>query len=196
MYYSFVRMHFKLVKFKNDQLLIIKKNFLNKNHFKFKKICEIISKFVKKPLELNLIRVYYPYNDSNIFVKFLALNIKKMKMKMIIKKLLKKAVFKKSNSSSSGLGNIYSYLVQSEGLNAKSVNNINIPAFLTGFRIKIAGRLMSKVLIPKKTVTNTVKGTTSKNKIQFLDKARFTSKNKRGAYSITVHFGQNLINQS
>jgi len=197
-YYSFARTHLKFVKFKNEEILVFNKTFLNKNYLKLKKISEIISKFFKKPLELNLIRVYYPYNDSNIFVNFLALNIKRMKMKMVIKKLLKKAVFKNSHNykSSYVLNNIQS-LQSITGLNNKTddfnANAFqNIPAVLSGFKIKIAGRLMSKVLIPRKTVTNTIKGTVSKNKIQFLDRARFTSKNKRGAYSITVHFGQNL----
>ena len=170
---------------------------------KLKKISEIISKFFKKPLELNLIRVYYPYNDSNIFVNFLALNIKRMKMKMLIKKLLKKAVFKKANNykTSYVLNNLSLATPNSEILsdNIEDFNSManipsNIPAVLSGFKIKVAGRLMSKVLIPRKTVTNNIKGTVSKNKIQFLDRARFTSKNKRGAYSITVNFGQNLQN--
>ena len=44
---------------------------------RFKKLCEILSNLFKKPVELDLIRLHYPYNDSNILVNLLGLMINK-----------------------------------------------------------------------------------------------------------------------
>jgi hypothetical protein len=57
---------------------------------------------------------------------------------------------------------------------------------LTGFKIKISGRLARQRVVPKKTVKTTYKGAISNNKYNLVDQATFTGKNKKGAYSIRV----------
>ncbi len=61
---------------------------------RFEKLCEILSKFFKKPIELDLIRLHYPYNDSHILVNLLGIMINKIKLRMIIRRLFEKAVIK------------------------------------------------------------------------------------------------------
>ena len=68
-----------------------------------------------------------------------------------------------------------------------------VPSFLSGLKIRIAGRLMTQPVIPRRTVYTTFRGTSSKGKINFSDTARFTNKNKRGAYTISITAGQNFI---
>lgn len=140
---------------------------------KFKNLCEILSNLFKKPVELDLIRLHYPYNDSNILANFLAIMINKIKLRIIIKKLFGNAILKNKKFS-----------------NTKT-NKLNIlPSFLSGINIKIAGRLLNNRIVPRKTVKTIRRGSVAKGKINYLDVARSTNKNKRGAYSITVSSGQ------
>ena len=159
-------------------LKIKKVSLLNRknNYNKFNNICEILNLLFKKNVELDLIRLHYPYTDSNILVNLLSLLIKKMKVRIIIKKLLKKAVIKN-----------------------KSLNLVNknkkmyfIPTFISGIKIKIGGRLMTHRLIPRKTVTVFSRGIITNSRVNFSNIARFTRKNKRGAFSITVSSGHNF----
>jgi len=142
---------------------------------KFKKLCEILSRLFKKPVELNLIRLHYPYNDSNILVNLLGIMINKIKVRIILRKLFRKAVIKNLKK-----------------ITRKTKVNI-IPAFLSGLTIKIAGRLLTHRVIPRQTVKITRRGASARGKINFSDVARITKKNKRGAFSITVSAGQNYF---
>ena len=49
---------------------------------------------------------------------------------------------------------------------------------------------MTNRIIPRKTINIFNRGALARNKVIFLDTARFTNKNKRGAYSITISTGQ------
>ncbi len=143
---------------------------------KFKKLCEILSSLFKKPVELDLIRLHYPYNDSNILAHFLAIMINRIKLRIIVKRLFGKAILKNKKFSST------------------KTNKLNIiPAFLSGINIKVAGRLLNNRIVPRKTVKTIRGGAVAKGKINSLDVARYTNKNKRGAYSITVSSGQNYF---
>ena len=112
--------------------------------------------------------------------------INKIKLRLIIRRLFEKAVIKnlnKINSSSSLSSHKVGY-----------TNKVNIlPSFLSGISIKIAGRLLTQKIVPRHTKHITRRGTISKGKINFLDIARFTNKNKRGAFSITITSGQNYF---
>jgi len=144
---------------------------------KFKILCEILSNLFKKSVEFNLIRLHYPYNDSNILANLLAIFINRIKLRIIAKRLFGKAVLKKNNK-----------------LSSTKTNKLNIiPAFLSGINIKVAGRLLNNKIVPRKTVKTIRRGAVSKGKINYLDVSRYTNKNKRGAYSITVSSGQNFF---
>lgn len=154
----------------------LKKNFfITKNHKKLELICKILSIYFNKPVELQLVKLNYPYLDSNIFVNLLGLMVNNKKIRQIMKKFFKFAVIK----------NI------ATGKNF--IRNSKIPSFLSGVKIKIAGRLLTQRVIPRKTVKIIRRGAFARGKVNFLDMARYTSKNKRGAFSITVTTGQNLI---
>jgi Mitochondrial ribosomal protein (VAR1) len=142
---------------------------------KFKILCQILSRLFKKPVELNLIRLHYPYNDSNILVNLLGIMINRIKVRIIFRKLFRKAVIKNLKK-----------------ISRKPKVNI-IPAFLSGLTIRIAGRLLTHRVIPRQTVKITRRGASAKGKINFSDVARITKKNKRGAFSITVSAGQNFF---
>jgi hypothetical protein len=143
---------------------------------KFKLICDILSNKFKKPVELQLIRIHQPFHDSNILVNLLSLNIrnKNFKTNVQIEKLYAKKAVK----------NLYDY----------SNNSVNfIPTFLSGIKIRIGGRLMREPIIPRITTKNFERGASSPGKVNFLDTATITKKNRKGSYTIKISSGQNFF---
>ena len=143
---------------------------------KFEKLCEVLNSIFNKPVELDLIRLHYPYHDSNILVRLLAFMINKMKLRRITRRLFNKAVVKSIKK-----------------INNKDQVNI-IPAFISGITIKVAGRLMKYKVIPRKTVKIVRRGSSSIGKVNFSDVSRYTNKNKRGSFTITIKSGHNFFN--
>src|ERR1700724_3248108 len=142
-----------LIKLSNYNLIKIFPN-------KFNILCNILSNLFKKPVELNLIRLHYPYLDSNILVNLLGIMINKIRLRILIRKIFKNTI---------------------------------IPSFLSGINIKVAGRLLRQRVVPRKTIKKIIRGTSNRNKINFLDVARYSNKNRRGAFTITVKSGQNFF---
>jgi len=143
---------------------------------KFKLICNILSKKFNKPVELQLIRLHHPYHDSNILVNLLSLNIKnkRKKARVAVQKIYNKKPVK--------------------NLNDPNLNSVKfIPAFLSGLNIKIAGRLMGEPIIPRITTKVFGKGASATGKVNYLDVARITKKNRKGAYTIKITSGQNFF---
>ena len=73
-------------------------------------------------------------------------------------------------------------------INDPSLLNTN-PIALTkpvGLSVKIAGRLAKERIQPKKTTKSVLIGSTKREKGSVVDSYKFTSKNKRGAYTISV----------
>jgi Mitochondrial ribosomal protein (VAR1) len=157
----------------------IKKNYkksilILENNNKLKTISNILTRFFKKPVKLELIRLYYPYYNSNILVNFFGFFINKIRLRRIVNKFIRKAV------------------------KTKSLNNFNnpkklLPSDIAGIKIKVAGRLLTQRVIPRKTIKIINRGVFSRNKTMFVETARYTNKNKRGAFSITISIGHKLI---
>jgi hypothetical protein len=170
------RLNKKRNKVKHILFNLNKYNLFKVFSFKFKLICEILSNKFKKPVELQLIKIHQPFHDSNILVNLLSLNIrnKKFKTNVAIEKLYAKKAVK----------NLYDY----------SNNSVNfIPTFLSGIKIRIGGRLMREPIIPRITTKNFERGASSPGKVNFLDTATITKKNRKGSYTIKISSGQNFF---
>ncbi len=165
---------------------------------KFKLICTILSKFFNKNVELELIRLHQPYYDSNILVNFLALIINKKNIGACIQRLYNsniikanKALAQEANVATAALP-LASYNLQLIGSGEPALSKQRVAAYLSGLNIKISGRLMREPIIPRITTKKFEKGFTAKGKINYFDLARFTHKNRKGAFTITVKSGQNF----
>lgn len=139
------------------------------NNDKLQSLCLNLSNIYKKPVELELDRLHYPYYDSNILSNMIGLISNIIKLRFIIKKLFTIAKIKKTNNF----------------INKYSI----IPSYLSGFKIRVAGRLLTQRVVPRLTVKTIQRGTLARGKAQFVDTAKFTNKNKRGSFSITVTTG-------
>jgi hypothetical protein len=163
---------------------------------KFKLICAILSKKFNKPVELQLIRLHHPYHDSNILVNLLSLNIKnkRKKARVAIQKIYNKKPVKILNDPNLIKTELPTAepLVFSQPSGSRGTGNLT-PAFLSGLNIKIAGRLMGEPIIPRITTKVFGKGASATGKVNFLDVARITNKNRKGAYTIKITSGQNFF---
>ena len=58
--------------------------------------------------------------------------------------------------------------------------------------MKLAGRLMTQRMRPRFTVQMKQNGSLARVKVDYVEKSRFTSKNKRGAFSFSISIGHIL----
>jgi len=70
----------------------------------------------------------------------------------------------------------------SDAENNKSIFN----SYLSGINVKLGGRLVTEPLRPRFSVQNNQQGSLARVKVQVIERSRYTGKNKRGSYSITV----------
>lgn len=130
---------------------------------RLKFLAVLLSKMLKSNVQLELVRLRYVYHDSDILAQFLGLNSHKSTYGQFKNILRRKITIQDAN------------------------NNMASPiTFVTGFKIKISGRLNRQRVVPKKTVKSTYKGAISANINNVVDQASFTGKNKKGAYTIRV----------
>jgi len=157
-------------KFKNDIKDNRKSIFIFKNNKKLNIISNILTRFFNKPIEFELVRLFLPHYNSNILVNFIGMFINKIKLRKIINKLKLKSItkiFKK---------------------------NKNIASLISGFKFKVGGRLLTQKSVPRKTVKFITSGSLARDKTILVETARFSNKNKKGAFSLTVSIGHRLIN--
>lgn len=150
----------------------------------------LLSKLLKTNVQIELVRIKYVYHDSNILAQFLGINSHRVTYGRI-KNLLWNRVTTLHQTSPGGKDTANNTL--STGVNGTSLSNTIISkddfspvTSLTGFKIKISGRLAKQRVVPKKTVKTTYKGAISPNKYNLVDEASYTGKNKKGAYTIRV----------
>ena len=150
------------------------------------KLIDMLSKLLKLKVELQLNRLKYPYHDSSILAKLISFNSNQKRFTPLIK-----LIFKKASIITNSLKNLKNKAEGSDFYNVVSgpkklkIHN-SIPTILTGLKIKISGRLITQRVIPKKTISKLEKGGFKKTKINIVDYATYTNKNKRGSYTVKV----------
>jgi hypothetical protein len=145
---------------------------------------DILIKIFNKAVDLEINRLYLPSSDSTIFSKILGRLSNSVRYKPILSRILRFAKFKNPtkiirNPSSNTL--------------AGKAEGRTIPAYLSGVKVKVAGRLLTQSVIPRRTVSIFQRGCLARGKSHFVNTARFTNKNKRGSYSITVSIGHVFV---
>lgn len=202
----------------NPSLNIINRNNIKNINLKFEQLAIILSNLLNTNVELVLVPLKYPYHDSNILAQLITLNAKKYKFDRIIRRLFQKAPIlesvKKINkmnilnstlttknilkSKNEGLFNSgMNHSSDSSALKRVVVNSNNEKSLiskLTGIKIKIAGRLITQRVVPKQTIKSNYKGSFIKSKNNIVNTATFTSKNKNGAFTVSVMVSHGIFN--
>lgn len=169
------------------------------------KLIDMLSKLLKLKVELQLNRLKYPYHDSSILAKLISFNSNQKKFTPLIKLIFKKASIITNSLKNLSRNTTLSILPLGQDSTVVSDNKVegsdfynvvsgpkklkihnSIPTILTGLKIKISGRLITQRVIPKKTISKLEKGGFKKTKINIVDYATYTNKNKRGSYTVKV----------
>ena len=137
---------------------------------KFEILCNILSKMFNKNVELDLIRLHYPYNNSNILVNLLAMLLKKLKFRRITRRLFRKMVIKSikkyfiNNKTTKIIPSVkdnVQYNNEGNSMNKYNIIKSALPAFLTGLHIKVGGRVINLSMKSRKTVNIVERGSSS-----------------------------------
>lgn len=146
--------------------------FLILHYNKLEKLVNLLSKLFKKSVELELIRIYSPQNDSNILANLIGILSNFIKFRYIHMKLFK--------------------VSKTKNLNSRFSNN-KIPSFLSGIYLKLAGRVLTQRIQRRVKSKVIQKGSLARTKARLINTNRFVNKNKRGVFSITIKTGH-IIN--
>jgi hypothetical protein len=151
---------------------------------KFNLLGNVLVNIFNKPVNLELNRLHVPFTNSTILSKVIGRFSKTRKYKRILDNLLRVARFKSPRSLKTYKENETISNIQSKSM---------IPSFMCGLKVRVGGRLLTQSVVPRRTVSIYQRGCLARGKANFVNTARFTNKNKRGAYSITVSIA-NLFN--
>lgn len=143
-----------------------------------------LAKIFKSEIKLELVELKKPHYNSNILAQYLGLKSYKYRFVKLIKKLFRRVNIEKPS-------NIFSFSQGPKGSASHSKLYL-FPSFLAGIRIRLGGRTFKQKIIPRRTVQYIQKGSLNRNNVNFIEKARFTGKTRRGSYSFTVTLGHVL----
>lgn len=127
-----------------------------KNIDKLNKLCTILSRIFKKPIELDLIRLHLPYFDDNILVRAIGIMSKKVHVRNIIKYIFSRTII---HSPKGGVA----------GVNSLTNKGSILPSFLAGIKIRIGGRLMTQRVIPRLSTRIIQRGAIARGKVNYVD---------------------------
>lgn len=136
----------------------------------------LITKYIKSNTNLNLVRTYYPYNDSNIFAYFLG------SLSFFFSYIrLTRSVFHKLNMKVNKRKNF-------------RLKYRNIPSLITGMEINFAGRILSSKAKKRVKDQNIILGSLARKNSYLKTSSNFTSKTKGGAFNIAITQKNTFIN--
>ena len=149
------------------------KDFLDLNVKLLDGLSTKLSTYFKKPVTLDITQLCSIANNS----KILAL-------------VLGKLALSRKNSFSRIVGRFLKF--NSNKIFFRKRISSRFAALVTGVFIKLGGRLLRGKIVPRRTVNKIQYGSLSRSKSNYLTKARYTQKNKRGSFSFTVSIGHRV----
>ena len=152
---------------------------------KFTNLTDYLTKLFNSEVELNLVRLYQPYQDSTILVQFLNSESYNNKFIKLISKLFKNINISNENFSTN-------LTTESNSLPFNTNNNSSFPSSISGINIKLAGRALNERVIPRLTVKRAQRGSFNRLNAKLIEKSMFTDKTRKGSFSFTVTLSQNF----
>src|SRR6267154_1408290 len=174
--YTFTNKSYKQINKNLHNLYIISSlhsKFLILHYYKLENLVKLLSKLFNKSVELELIRIYSPQNESNILANLIGILSNFIKFRNIHMKLFKVSKTKKFK---------------------KRFSNNKIPSFLSGIYVKLAGKVLTQKI--KRRVKSKIiqKGSLARANTDLININTFVNKNKRGVFSITIKTGHIINN--
>lgn len=141
---------------------------------------ETLSTLFGQPVELRLVKLHYPYLNSYILAQYIALNTQEYTLVQIVRRIF---------------GSMSPVKGTSDTLAALS-SDMSSPASLgavVGIKVRVSGRLVTERSRPRQTVQTAQIGSFAKGNMSLVDSASFTSKNKKGAFTVKVWISQRAV---
>ena len=164
----------------NDNAKILTDQFESK----FSNLSDYLTKLFNNEVELNLVRLYKPYQEANILVQFLNGESYNNKFIKLISNLFKNINIKDSNKSD--------FILDSNLIQNESNNHYSYPSNISGVNVKLAGRALNERIIPRLTVKREQRGSFNRLNAKLIEKSMFTDKTRKGAYTFTVTLSHNF----
>ena len=142
-------------------------------------LTDYLTKLFNHEVELNLVRLYQPYQDSNILVQYLNSDSYNNKFIKLISKLFKNINLNNSSNKSNLLSN-------------ETNSQFSYPSNISGVNIRLAGRPLNERIIPRLTVKRAQRGSFNRLNAKLITKSMFTDKTRKGAFNFTVTLSQNF----
>lgn len=142
----------------------------------------VLSKLFGRPVQLELVRLHYPHLNAHVLAQYISMNTKYNTFTRVIARLWASNIIAKP---------LASQLAPSNSVNEVGNLNVNqtlVPTYVTGIKVKLSGRLDNERSTPRQSVQQTQVGTFSG--VQHIEMSSFTSKNKKGAFTIKVWLAQ------
>ena len=135
---------------------------------------QTLSSLFRRPVELRLVKLHYPYLNSYILAQYIALNTQDYTLVQIARRIF---------------GSI------APVKNTQSVNVLasDLPSHIVGIKVRVSGRLMTERSRPRQTVQTAQIGSFAKGNLSLVDSASFTTKNKKGAFTVKVWISQRAV---
>lgn len=143
------------------------------HYYKLEKLVKLLSKLFNKSVELELIRIYSPQNESNILANLIGILSNFIKFRNIHMRLFKVSKTKRFK---------------------KRFNKNKIPSFLSGIYLKLAGRVLTQKIQRRVKSKIIQKGSLATANTELINTNTFFNKNKRGVFSITIKTGHIISN--
>lgn len=135
---------------------------------------EQLSSLFGRPVELRLVKQHSPYLNSYILAQFIASNTQNYTLVQIVRRIFSTVAPVKDTQSPEALASA-------------------LPSHIVGIKVRVSGRLMTERSRPRQSVQTMQIGTFSKGNLSLVDAGSFSTKNKKGAFTVKVWISQRAV---
>lgn len=165
---------------------------------KFLFLSEYLNKLFNCDVELNLVRLYLPYQDSNILAQYLNIGSFKKRFVYLASRLFRTVKIFKNSGANRGIkttlpnGKILPSCILNgpfaplAGINDNTSFKVAYPSGVSGINIKLAGRTPTQKLIPRVAVRRAQRGNFSRLNSKMIEKSMCIDTSKKGSFNFTV----------
>lgn len=121
-----------------------------------------------RPVELGLVKLHYPYLNSDILAAFIVKNLEHDRFERVDAKVF-------------GVATPVRHV---------RAEDSNLPSHIIGIKIRLAGRLTTETSRPRMTVQSAQIGSFKNSTQTLIDAGRCTTANKKGALTVQVWISQ------
>ena len=152
--------------------------FLIYNKERLSKLSISLSKYFNKPVELELIRIHLPFMDGNILVNLFGLIVNVEKWSKFRNYIFTMGTIIKDTKFQ---------------IRTNQIDPI-IPSVISGIKLRFAGRFITQKYFRRVRNKEIQRGALNTSSSQLTKLNRYTNKNRRGAFSISITTGYSILN--